>query len=833
MWSMNDLVLAWRLLRRDLRAGELTALALALVLAIGALTGVAFLADRLERALRLDAHRLLGGDLLLIADRPWPEEHAREAARRGLRVAYSAVFPSMVFTGGGAQLAEVKAVSADYPLRGELRIAVKGGDAEGRVSPGPPAAGEVWLEDRLARTLAVTPGAEVGLGQLKPRFAAILVAEPERGFNAFALAPRLMMSLDDLPASGLLQPGSRVRWCLHLAGDEARIAGFRAWVEPRLGRGERIEDLDNARPELRSLLERAQRFLRLAALLTVVLAAVAALLAARRYVERHLDGCALLRCLGARQRQLLRLHGGEFILFGLVCVLIGSLLGFAAQAVLIAMLGGLIGEALPPPSLWPLALALAVGTVLIGGFVLPPLARLASVPTLGVLRREWQGGDVRPARRAWAVGALALIALVFWLAGDARLALVTVAGFAVAAVLFAAAAWLFVVLAGRLPLAGGWRLGTTSLRRQGWDALLQIVALALGAATVLLLMLARGDFLAAWRMRLPLDAPNRFVLNIQPEQRTAISEFFTARGLSPPVMAPMVRGRLVSINGRSVRGEDWADERARRLVEREFNLSWAAEVPPGNEIVAGRWPGREGETRFSVEQGLAEILGVRLHDRLGFEIGGVRLPEIEVGALRRLDWDSMRVNFFVIATPGLLNAQPASYITSFHLPRAQAALVDELVARWPNLTVVDVEAIVRQIANSFDRVAAAVQTLFGFALLTGFIVLLAAIQASAAARCHELALLRCLGARRHQLEARLIGEFAWLGLLAGLLGALAAIGVGWALMHFVFRLPQALPSLWPLAVGPLLGALGVALAGRLAMRHVLAQPALGALRDAG
>lgn len=827
---MNDFIVAWRFLWRDLRAGEFGALGLALMLAVAALTGVAFLADRLERALQFDAHRMLGGDLLLVADHPWPEHFESEALRRGLRVAHSAVFPSMAFGAGGAQLAEIKAVSSIYPLRGELRIAMTEGDDD-RVVRAAPAAGEVWLEGRLARSLAVVPGQDIGLGELRPRVGALLTHEPERGFNAFALAPRLLMNLADLPASGLVQPGSRISWRLHLAGESRVIADFRGWAQARLSRGERLEDLDNARPELRTLLDRAMRFLRLAALLTVVLAAVATMLAVRRYLERHLDACALLRCLGARQAQLMRVLGGEFLLFGLLCVLIGSLAGFAAQAGLVALLGHLLAEELPAPSLWPLLYGLAVGLVLIAGFVLPPLVRLAGAPTLRVLRREWQAFPPTSALLAWGIGALLLIVLLYGLAEDVRLASVVLAGFALAVMLFAAGAHLFLGLVTRLPLRGALRLALLGLRRQGGAAVLQLVALALGIATLLLLILARGDFLDAWRMRLPPDAPNRFVLNLQPEQQASWEEFFRVRSMTPPPLQPMVRGRLKSINGQPVHLEDWPEGRPRRLLEREFNLSWAATLPQGNEVAAGRWHGAASDAQFSVEQGLAETLGLRVGDRLVFEVAGVSLAETAITSLRRLEWDSMRVNFFVLATPGLLEDQPASFITSFYLPRERAALIDELVAALPNLTVIDVDVIVRQLAESFDRVTAAVQALFGFALLAGFVVLWAAIEASAASRRQELALMRCLGARSDQLVHRLIGEFAALGLLAGLLGALAALAVGWALMRFVFHLPQ-LPSLWPLLVGPVLGAVGVALAGHLAMRCVLRRPALGVLRDA-
>ncbi|MCK9389468.1 MAG: FtsX-like permease family protein [Sulfuritalea sp.] len=831
----SSLRLARRMLARDWRAGELTVLGIALVLAVAALTSVGFLTDRVEQALKLESHKLLGGDLLLTADHPWSNKFRQEAAARGLRQAESITFPSMVSLGDAAVLAEIKAVSTGYPLRGALRTASVLNAADD-VNPRVPQAGEAWPDERLATTLSLAAGTSLALGKIAVASGPVLTQEPDRGMNVFALAPRLMINLADLPATGLIQNGSRVRYRLHLAGEAAVVAAFEVWAKTQLGRGERIESLDNARPEIRNVTERAQRFLRLAALLAVILAAVAVALAAERYMRRHLDGCAVMRCMGASGRQLLLIHGGEFLLFGLAATLAGCLLGYAVQVALQTLLAGLLTTKLPAPSLLPWLHGLLVGITLIVGFALPPLLRLRRVPTIRVLRREWSASEfssLSASVGAYLLGALVLAALMLWMAGELRLGLIVLGGFVIALGFFAGMARLLLAALSRLrPVGGGygWRHGLVNLRRRLAATLVQAVALALGLTALLLLTVARGDLLDNWQARVPTDAPNRFAINIQPDQRVAIADFFKARGLPAPELEPMVRGRLVRINDNAIGPESYADDRAQRLIDREFNLSWSATLPAGNTISGGRWHGVTPAAEFSVEQGLAETLNLKLGDRLAYDIAGNRV-EATITSLRKLDWDSMRVNFFVMAPPGVLDNFPASYITSFHLPSDRASVIPELVRAFPNLTVIDVAALVRQLHATIDQVARAVQLVFGFAVLAGLAVLYAALQASGDERRHELAVLRALGARNRQLSTALLAEFAALGALAGLLAGIAASLIGWGLARFAFHLdylPQ--PALW--LIGLLVGTVLVVVAGWLGASSMLRQSALPALRAA-
>jgi putative ABC transport system permease protein len=825
---MTDLRLALRLLAREWRIGEVRILIAAVALAVASLTAVAFFADRVHTSLAQEANALLAADLVLSADHAPAPTFEAEASRRGLATSRTLTFLSMVRAGGQARLAGIKAVAPGYPLRGRLRLAEHpyGPDRPTREQP---PAGHAWLDARLAAELGLRPGDAVEVGASRLTVAAILSHESERGGNFMVLAPRLMMNEADLAATGLVQEGSRITWRLMLAGDPAAVAGYRAWAEARLGRGEKLEGLLDARPELRELLDRTERYLGLAALLAVVLAAAAARMILRRYVERHFDQFALLRCFGAGRRRLLALYLGQFAGLGLLAGLLGSLLGLAVQQALAGLLADVLRLGLAPPSWRPMLLGLLAGIGLVLAFSLPHMLRLAQVPALRVLRR-----DLGPARAphvlAHAAGLALVAGLLFWQAGDTRLGLIVLAGLVAAGV--AAALLIHGLL---LPLPGlaarlppGPRLGLLGLRRRAWDTTLQAMALSLGLLALLLLTLVRDDLLASWRGQIPADAPNRFVINIQPDQVAPVGDLLRHAGVPDVALYPMVRGRLVAINERPVVPEHYAEDRARRLAEREFNLSSLAALPPDNLITAGQW-WREGETgTFSVEDGIAETLAIRLGDRLTFDAGGLALSG-RVTSLRKVDWDSFRVNFFVVVPPGDLSGLPASHITSFRLPPERSAVLAELVAAFPNVTVIDVDRVMTEMRNLMDQVSLAVQVVFLFSLGVGVLVMVAALYARRDERAREIGIWRTLGASGRTVRSALAAEFVVLGLISGAVAATAASGLAWVLAEQVFKLPHRLDPaiwLWGLAGGLVL----VTTVGLAATRRLLGAPPLSAIR---
>jgi putative ABC transport system permease protein len=829
---MTRFAMSLRMLARDWRAGELKVLALALVIAVTSVTGVAFFADRVRQALFRDAHQLLGGDLLITADHPIDPAFAGEALRRGLAVAFRTRFISMSRRGEATQLTGVKAVTEGYPLRGKLRIApaVNAPDAE---ATGIPARGTVWIDERLASALNAVTGSRLELGAATFTVSAIITLEPDRGVSFFNLAPRLMMNESDLRQTELIQVGSRVGYALLLAGERQALDEYERWAKARLGRGERIQGLESARPEIRVGLERARQFLGLTALLAVMLAAVAIGLATRRYSQRHLDNYAVMRCLGASQWQLFALFAWEFVALGAIAAAAGCALGFATQQLLSGGLTEFVAVTLPPPSALPAAQGVVLAFVLLLGFALPPLLQLKGVPALRVLRRDIG----RPHERqliAYAVGLAALTGLVLWQAGDAKLGAYFLGGFAAAAILFVALAYAGLRAAARAGRWGGvaWRYGLANLRRRARASAIQILALAVGLTAILLLTVIRADLIAAWRAKTPPDAPNRFILNIQPEQRAPVARFFREHGLPEPAIYPMVRGRLVAINDERVSAEQYEELRTRRLVEREFNLSFMDGLPSHNRVSAGRWFTLEDRARgaFSVEEGIARTLGIELGDRLTWSVGG-RTFSAPVTNIRRLDWDSMQVNFFVIATPPLLEPYPTSYLTSFHLPDANASAMGELARIFPNLTIVDMSLILRQVLAVIEKVVQAVQVVFLFALAAGLLVLFAALMATEDERVREAALLRALGASRAQVASAQRVEFVAIGLIGGILAAAGAAAIGALIAERVLNLPYAVsPWLWLL--GPALGATCVALHALASARAALSRPPVAALREA-
>ena len=827
-----------RMTRRDWRAGELRFLLVALIVAVAALSSVGFFVDRMRAGLARDAHQLLGADLLIGADQPVKPNWRAEAERRGLTVADTVVFPSMALSGAGddsrSQLASLKAVSAGYPLRGHLSVTDKPGGID-QVTRSVPATGTVWVDPNILSALNINVGAPLKLGDRTFKIAHILSVEPDRGSGFVNFSPRVMLSMADLASTHLVQDGSRVTYRLLLAGAAPQIQAFQDWAEAEIARdnvkGVRIESLATGRPEMRATLDRAQQFLSLVGLLSAMLAAVAVAMAARRFMLRHLDACAMLRCLGLTQNQVTQLYVYEFFLIGLVGSIVGALIGFGAHFVLLETLGKFVSHDLPAPSFIPGLQGIVTGLLLLIGFALPPILQLRNVPHNRVIRREQDAPQVAVVA-TYGLGTLTFIGLLLWQAGDVKLGLLTALGFLGCFAVFALISWLALK---SLRYARGafkhpsWRFAVTGLQRRPGATIVQIVALALGLMALLLLTVIRGDLIGAWRQSTPADAPNRFVINIQPDQLSDINRRLVAAGIAQPNLYPMIRGRLTAINGNLVKPDTYVEDRAKRLVEREFNLSTMVGVPPKNEIVAGSWY-KDDQPEASVEEGLAKTLHLKLGDKLTFDIAG-QTVSAPITSLRKLEWGSMQVNFFVILNPKAMVNMPQTWITAFRLPPSQSNLGNQLTRDFPNLTVVDIGIIIQQLQDVVDQVVAAVEFLFLFTLASGGLVLYAALLSSQGERTREAGLLRALGATRTQLSHAQWIEFALIGSLAGLLAATGAAAIGWALAHYVFSFTWAFsPLIW--IAGMVVGAVCTFVGGWIGLRGVLSRPPLETLREA-
>ncbi|MES2755826.1 MAG: FtsX-like permease family protein [Pseudomonadota bacterium] len=833
-----------RMTARDWRAGELRFLLVALIVAVASLSAVGFFIDRMRSSLNRDAHQLLGADLLVNADQPVRAEWRAEAQRRGLILADTVVFPSMAQAGEGeqstAQLASVKAVSEGYPLRGQVKITKDADDVKGVKTDATPAPGTVWVDANVLTALKTTVGGVVKVGDKRFTIAQIIAAEPDRGPSFANFAPRVMLSMSDLAATGLVDNGSRVTYRMQVASPSANnfapVAQYEQWLKARIGedgaKGVRIESLENGRPEMRATLDRADRFLSLVGLLSAMLAAVAVAMAARRFMLRHLDACAMLRCLGLSQNEVSALYLIEFVLVGLAGSVLGVLVGFGAHYVLLELIGKFISTDLPPVSLLPALQGIATGMLLLVGFALPPILQLRNVPHNRVIRRE-QAAPRPMALATYGFGVLAFVALLLWQAGDTKLALMTAVGFLAGFGLFALAGWLGLLSLRRLRGAvdhQSWRFAVSALQRRPGATIVQVVSLALGLMALLLLTVVRGDLMSAWRSATPADAPNRFIINIMPDQKDQVAQRLGGAGVKEAVLYPMIRGRLTAVNDQPITATTYEAGDARRLADREFNLSSMKDMQASNQIVAGKWyADKPGEAEASVEQGIAKTLRLKLGDTMRFDIAGT-IVQARVTSLRKLEWGSMRANFFVIINPQAMKDTPQTFMTAFHLPPGGTSLTNALTREFPNLTVIDVSGIIAQLQEVLDQVVTAVEFLFLFTLASGVLVLYAALMGSQDERTRESGLLRALGATRRQLSQAQWIEFSLVGGLSGLLAASGAAALGWALATYQFKFEWTFsPVVWMAGV-----AVGVACAiagGWLGLRNVLKQPPLQTLRE--
>ena len=843
MQASSVWILGLRNLWRDLRAGELRLVIVAVLLAVAALTSVGFFADRLQAGLQRDARQLLGGDVVVVSDNPAPAIFTTHAHKQHLQTVASASFPTMARAsqeqGGASRLVALKSVEPGYPLRGVLHLNQGAGqpDLEVRAIP---ESGHVWVDAPLLEALGLKLGDQLLLGDASFRISHIIAIEPDRGAGFMSFAPRVMIASEDLAATKLVQPASRVTYRLAVASAvEAGRAGEQAaqrylnWAQEQAKglHGVRIESLESGRPEMRQTLDRAEKFLSLVALLSALLSAVAVALAARSFANNHLDASAMLRVLGQSQRRIAMSYVVEFVCIGLASSLAGVLLGWAVHHVFVWLLAGLLEAALPAAGIWPAALGVGMGMTLLLAFGLPPVLQLAQVPPLRVMRRDL--GALKPA--SWlvlGVGVTGFAALLMVASRDIKLGLIAVGGFAVAVLLFAGLAWLAVKLLRQVvneATAPRWLvMATRQVSAKPVYAVVQVSSLAVGLLALVLLVLLRTDLIASWRKATPADAPDRFVINVQPDQAQDFQAALKKAGVHRYDWYPMIRGRLIAVNGKAISPENYEDERAKRLVDREFNISTAETMPDHNQIVGGRWQAGE-QGAISMEEGIAKTLGLKLGDTLRFDIGGQE-SDARITSLRKVDWSSMRANFFVIYPVQHLENVAVTYLAAYRAPDLKG-FDNALVNEFPNITNVDLSSTLGQVQQVMDQVIRAVEFLFGFTLVAGLVVLFASVTGTREERAREYAIMRAVGARSGLLQQVQSAELAGVGLMAGFLASCVALAVGWALARWVFDFDWNV-LWWVPLVGALAGALLAWLAGWWALREVVSRPVMITLRQA-
>ncbi|RDE18065.1 ABC transporter permease [Motiliproteus coralliicola] len=825
----STLTLALRLLKREWRSGELRLLLIALCIAVTAGSAVGFFTDRVERALVRQATEFLGADLVLTSAREFQLDLTSQAQQRQLQLSKQLIFPSMVMRGEEMMLSSIKAVDQQYPLKGIPKVSDSLSGAPERLAQ-PPAPGTAWVEPRLLDSLNLKVGDSVEVGNQRLTITKVLLQEPDRGGGLFNLRPRLMMHIDDLVKAEVIQPGSRANYRYLFNGDEATLDTFKQWLSEQMLPGQRLLDIREENPSLGNTLTRAQRYLNLSSLLAVVLAGVAIAMAARRYSERHFDTAALLRCLGQPQKGILQLFALQLLVAGLLAALVGVALGWLAQYGLVALLAGLMPVTLPGPGIAPALTGFGTGILVLAGYTLPPLLRLSQVSPLRVLRREL---DPLPTS-AWLVYGCAgtLMVLLLWLhSQDLQLTLIITVGGGLAALLLGLIGWGGLRLLGRVNGPLSWRLALNNLMRRPGAGISQLIAFSLTLAVMALILLVRADLVDSWKRALPDNAPNNFLINIQAEQVPLLERYLNENRIEYSSIYPMVRGRLSHINGVEAISLHAEESPGGHALRRELNLTFSDKLADDNRILQGQWwtPQDHGKPRVSIEQELAQELGLKLGDQLRFDFG-YRSIDAEIHSTRYLDWGSMRPNFYIIFPPGGLDGLPTNYITSFHLPEERRRELVTLMEQFPTLTLLEVDQLLGNIRVIIAQVSLAVEYVLLFVLAAGFTVLFAALSSSLDERLHEGALIRTLGARSQLIQRMLAAEFILLGAMSGLIAALLVEGTRFALYRQLLDLNYR-PELLLWLFTPLCGALLVGLAGHLGTRKLVKQTPLRVLRE--
>ena len=813
---------------RDLASGRLLIMLFATVIAVASTVSVSLLIAHVEYVLTAESSALLAADLAILTNDPPPLVYAHDARAIGLATARSASMRSVVSYDKQLQLVLLKAVDANYPLRGQLEIAATPFGIASKTNNGP-ARGEVWADAKLFQLLGIEVGDEVTVGRASLRLGKVLVLEPDRGRELFSIAPRLLMHYDDLAQTELIVAGSRVRYTTLAAGPADTIVHYRNALD--LQTGHTVLDPRDARPETRSAFSQAERFLALAAFAGVLLATIGIALAASSYSEHHEQTTAIVKTLGLARREIITLFSFELIYLALLATCLGDILAAFAHGLMVANFLPTATVSGPELPLIPLLHGGLVAILALLGFGLPALMRLSHIPVVTILARDRMVAKRPPLTTCAAmIGSILLISP--WHVGNPKLIALALAGMVASAIALAGAAYAMVWLMGRLRgrTTMGWRFGLANIARRARLSVLQSTAVGLGIATILLLSLVQNDLLEQWTERLPPNAPNHFLINVQDNEVESMIAFLRSSGLSIKRFYPMVRGRLTAINDRAVHPDDYTEPRARRLADREFNLSWAKTMKPDNRLVAGRWwNGTTPSQELSVEEGIAKTLGIALDDELTFTVAGSPTHG-RVTNLRQVDWDNFEVNFFVVTTADVLEDMPATFITSFRLPHSQQKIMPELVARYPSVTVIDVDALMQQVRQVMDRVSSALMWVFMFSLCAGLLVLAAAVQASQRERVLDTVLLKTLGASHQFIRRTILVEFALLGLVAGSMASLGAVGTGWILAQTVLDIPYQ-PGWDTVAFGVLGGVAGVSLVGIIVLSKVLRQPVMNGLRE--
>jgi len=828
---MNTLLLAWRLLKRDWHVGELKILITALIIAVASITSIGLFTQRIELAMNDQTGQFLGADMVLSSPVKSDDKVITYADKLGLKQSTSMVFSSVVIAKDEFQLAQVKAVDDHYPLSGSIKYSPQAYAQEIESSSGP-AQGEVWLTLRLLNSLKLKVGDSLELGNSRLTVSAVLMHDPGQASSFMSIAPRMLMHYNDVVQTGIIQPGSRLTYQYLFSGDLNKRQQFERWLKPQLNSTDRLIGGKEGSPALNTALDRASQYLALASMLSVMLAGIAIAMAANRYSLRHFDQTALMRCMGATQGRIVSLYGLQLLILGVIASVAGCLLGYLVQQGLAVLLSGLIPGHLPATNFTPFFTGFSSGIVTLMGFGLPAVLRLKSVPPLRVLRRD----SIPLPTSASVVYGLALISimgLMWWQSGNLKLTVFVLVGILACVLLLAVLSSLLMMISRYLVnyLQGPWRSGLQQIIRYRRANQLQMLSLGLALMILLTILLLRTDLLDRWQAQLPVDAPNNFIINIQPNEVDAIFAFLQNNAIKSEGLYPMVRGRISAINDVPVLKAIPEHSRNDESLKRELNISWATDLQKNNKLLKGEWWSTDssGEHLISIEQKLAKRLGIKLGDRITFQSADKPLTG-KVSSFRNVQWDSFQPNFYVIFSPQSINHLPHSFITSFFLPVNEKNTINRFVKKFPGLTVIEVDAVMKQVKLILNQVTLAIEYVMLFVLFAGLVVLVASLQSSMDDRIHTAVIMRALGAKKSYLRKSQLAEFGLLGFFSGLLAMIGTEVIAYNLYTQVFNLGFQLHYVFWL-LGPLAGILLILLTGWLYTRHTVNQPPASVLNS--
>jgi putative ABC transport system permease protein len=804
-----------RIWRQSWRIAELRLLFLALVISVTAVTSVNFFTDRTERSMTMQATKLLGADLIIKSSRPLDKAYLAQAQAQGLQQAEMVSFRSMVSVGDSLKLAQVKAVTPSFPLRGSVETnttLLRDGDKDSLDNLG---SGQIWAAPALFSSLNVKPGSEVRIGRSLFKLSKALIKTPDQGSNVFQFSPPVLMPLADLPQTGLLTPGSRASFSYLFAGTEDQVNTMSDWLKEQLKTGERLETLNDGAPAVNTALQRAQRFLNTAALLSVILAGAAIALTSYSFSRHETHTVAVLKTMGASRRRILYRYMSQLFLTATAAALLGIFIGYLIQSTVAFFLRDMLQQELPTTSIIPAITGLLTAWIMVLSFSAPQLLQLVNTAPVQIFQK--QSATRGKLWKFLLVTILAgIFALMFMQTRDLKLSLFIFIGVLAAVVIFWLVATLLLSLLKRFSRNSQYTL--RSLSNAGQRLQLLIVVFGIGLFSLLLLTALQSDLLERWQNSIPEKAPNHFLINIQPNEVKDLESYLSSNQINP-TLYPLIRGRLVEIKGNPVTPDDYESPRSKRLLQREFNLSSVKDLPVANIMLEGEWFKETDTTGFSVEESVMERFELSIGDSLTFDIGGQKVTQ-RITSTRRVNWDNLTPNFFVLVAHGSVDTLPQTLITSLYVPPEDSKLIPELVKKHPSVSAIDITAIMMQIKDLISKAAMAIQAIFGFTLIAGIIVLFAALQSQKAERRRELAILKTIGASRKQLKKTILLEFALVGGISGLLAGTFAMISSNIAAYSLFDLEPTFNA-YLIILGVISGALLVGIAGYINLRPLL------------